>query len=134
DKGYTPGKLTGELAPFIGKPYLKVLPEEDAVGAVEAELREVNRLYGEMKEQWNEDREAIFSLRYAGHLRYYRTHWLEGCMRQMDEWLRSDTPPVRLFDKFEKFVQSEIHDTPLKKASEKKGVPHPQHPLFRTAE
>ena len=132
DKGYSPDSLTAELIHFIGKPYLKVLPEEDPAGAIDAELRQLNSLYEALKEQWGEDRETIFSLLNAGHLSYYRTDWLEGWMGQMDGWLQGETPPIRLFDRYEKFVQSAI-DASLKKSAEKKGITPPQHPFFRLA-
>lgn len=133
DKGYTPDTLTGELAPYIGKPYLKIRPDTLKPGNIDKQLYELKELYGRLREQWVSSKKEIFNLLDSGHLSYYRSDWLTGWMVRMQECLNEDVPPLELFDKFEKFTQSAI-DRNLKKASERKGIEPPQHTFFKLAD
>lgn len=133
DKGYDPDTLTNELSGFVGKPYLEIRSEIHEEGQWNDRLDQLAELFQKLKDEWRNNREEIFSLLDAGHLSYYRTDWLQGWMVQMHEWISMEVPPIELFDKFERFMQSYI-DNSLKKAPAKKGITPPQHLFFKIAD
>lgn len=129
DKGYSPEKLTDELADFAGKPYLSIQPDKVSLSGYDKKLYELGEVFKSLKQDWD-DRENIFTLLDAGHLSYYRTDWLRSWMQSMDEWLQTEVAPIEYFDKFSRFSQDYINQS-LKKASEKEGIAPPQHPFFK---
>ncbi|WP_176466275.1 exodeoxyribonuclease V subunit beta [Aliifodinibius salipaludis] len=133
EKGVNPDSLAGELKDYIGKPYLKVLPENTHIEGLEDRLVKLQQLHEEMKSIWNSERSQLLSLLSRDEMSNYRSSWLSGWFGKMDEIFYSDTATVNVFDKFERFIQSYI-DTSLKKKAVKKGVEPPQHKFFKLAD
>lgn len=133
DKGLNPDTLTAELSEFVSKPYLHIQPESMPERDLESELKELSRLFKELKEEWLESKEEIHSILGSGHLSYYTSKNLSKWMSEMQEMMSEEIPPIELFKMYRKFRQSAIDDS-LKKSSIKKGVSPPQHPFFKLAE
>lgn len=129
EKGIAPDSLTAEMTPFIGKPYLQVRPQEAAIENADEKLYKLQQTYEKLKKEWDESHQEIFALLDSAPLAYYRTDWLEGWVLQMHDWMAAEVPSIKLFDKFEKFVQPAINDSLKKSASQ----PPPTHPFFRYA-
>ncbi|HYW35927.1 MAG TPA: exodeoxyribonuclease V subunit beta [Balneolaceae bacterium] len=130
NKGFNPQELADSLADFVGKPYLKVSPQNSTSDQLEKKLAKLTELYAQLKQEWEASRDEIFRLLDAGHLSYYSTNWLNGWMGKMDKWLQAEVAPIRHFDKFERFSQAYIDDN-LKKSRIKEGITPPQHPFFQ---
>ncbi|SHE32580.1 DNA helicase/exodeoxyribonuclease V, beta subunit [Fodinibius roseus] len=134
DSGLGPESLAKELGSYIGKPQLKVLPEDidrdkdnDQIG------REVTLcwdLYRELREIWSVEREALFTLLDSGDLSYYTSHKVTKWFDLMDDFLASEVPPLNTFTQFYRFRQSSINES-LKKKAVERGITPPQHPFFQ---
>lgn len=131
DKGYNPETLASELGEYTGKTYLEILPEIVESCNKEA-LNKLGELFDEMKNIWDHERREIANQLDNDGLsgNKYRTEWVEAWMLEMQDWLSSNTAPLELFEKFEKFTQSAINGS-LKKNSNT--VP-PQHRFFGLCE
>ncbi len=129
DNGYNPEKLTKELKGQLGKPYLKIKPEESETNFKQL-AEDFGILYSELQQEWRSHRKEMFDLLDTGHLSYYTTNKLEKWFGLMDDFLQSDTPPTDIFTQFYRFKQSEINDS-LKKGPQKKGLSPPQHSFFK---
>ncbi|MDZ7659107.1 exodeoxyribonuclease V subunit beta [Fodinibius sp.] len=133
DRGIHPNSLASELKNVIGKPYLKVLPENADIEGLESRLRRLKTLHNEMQTIWKDERSQLLDLLSRDEMSNYRSDWLSGWFAQMDEIFHLDTATINVFDKFERFIQSYIDDS-LKKDAVKKGINPPQHKFFKLAD
>lgn len=132
DKGYGPDKLTAELAPHIGKPYLQVRPDQPTgPDAYDPVLKQLEQLYTDMVSQWDRNKAEIRGLLNHDALsgRRYREGWVDGWIASMEEQMQAPVAPIELFDKFDRFSQSFINQS-LTKAKQQKGVAPPRHAFF----
>ncbi|MDZ7715029.1 MAG: UvrD-helicase domain-containing protein [Balneolaceae bacterium] len=132
-EGYTPEKLADELSPFIGKPYLHILPEKTDKEYIEHQLAKLVDSYAKLKEIWFSEMETLFDLLDTGDLSYYTTNKLNKWFGLMDDFLASDLPELDIFTQFYRFKQHEIDNSLKKKALESNAQP-PQHNFFKLAE
>src|SRR5690625_3153410 len=129
DRGIGPDTLARELEPYIGKPYLKILPESVDRSQIERQVTKCRDIYSELQALWRENRSELFEALNTGHLSYYTENKLTGWFGLMDEFLESESPPLTLFTQFYRFRQSEIDESLNKKAAGK-GIQPPQHDFF----
>ncbi len=129
DRGYEPEKLASELKPYLGKPYLKVLPENiSSVDEIESKLQELRNIYVKLRDNWFSDREKILSLLLSDSLngRKYRKDYLASWFGYMDEFLSSDgLITIKPFDQFSNFSRLTLEDNLNKGYGE-----IPSHPFF----
>ncbi|MDZ7680160.1 MAG: exodeoxyribonuclease V subunit beta [Fodinibius sp.] len=128
DNNLGPEQLADELGSYIGKPYLQVLPEDNLSRKdIMQRLEELDELYSEMQEVWDQDRGDIIKLLLsdAPSGRKYRSDYLESWSGYMDEFLTADTPSLNPFKQFDNFALSTIADN-LNKGYEEP----PGHPFF----
>ena len=133
DKGINPDSLANELKDYIGKPYLKVLPENAQIEGLESRLVQLQELHEKMKIIWKDDRSELLSLLSRDEMSNYRSNWLSSWFGKMDKIFYSDIATINVFDKFERFIQSYI-DNSLKKNAVRNGIDPPQHQFFELAD
>jgi len=135
DKGYGPEALASELGPYIGKPYLEVIPRDIDISECKDDLEYLDELYAKMKATWTDDREQVIQLLKSEHLNKnkYPENSIDYWPALLDEWFSSDVPPIKLFEKFEKFTRSEISDS-IKKSAGNQASELPTHTFFGTCE
>ena len=133
DKGYNPDKLAAMLGPHLGKPYLKVRPEDGSVDFPAERLKEFQQLHQKMQRVWTDERQEIYSLLSADKMSNYRASWLEGWFLKMDDIFSSNSAVIVTFDQFERFTQQRINNSITKKA-ERQGAEPPEHPFFAMAD
>lgn len=129
DRGIDAGRLTSELAPHTGKPYLELLPEASP-SLPEGTLDKLYEVFLEMRHLWEKHTQEIRGLMHSDPLSNYRESWVEGWLRKMEGFLSSPVPPIDYFERMDKFSQSVLDDS-LRKGEE---GPAPQHPFFDRAE
>jgi exodeoxyribonuclease V beta subunit len=130
DHSIGPESLARELGSYIGKPYLKILPEDIDEDEIEKDLTIFWNIYSELQSIWSKQRNELFELLNSGDLSYYTTNKLTKWFGLMDEFLKSDIPPLDTFTQFYRFQQSEIN-TSLKKKPQEQGKQPPYHDFFQ---
>lgn len=133
DRGYEPEKLADELKKHLGKPYLKIKPENNVFGGREEDLSEFQEIHSSMAGIWKEERGLLFDILSGDEMSNYRSNWLIGWFDKMDAIMNSEAASIDIFDQFERFTQQRI-DNGLTKAAEKKGISPPQHQFFKLAD
>ena len=133
DRGCDPEDWAKEIGAHLGKAHMQVLPQEGGIMNLEDKLRELHGVFSEMRAIWQEERGEIIDLLSSGLLKYYTSKNLSSWLRSLEEILSSDVPPIKLFDKFERFTQSYI-DGNLKKGPRDNNTPPPQHAFFKLAD
>jgi len=130
DKNYGPEKIIKELSDYVGKPYLKILPEEEvSLAHFDESLYRLRELYDDLKSNWDDQEEQLLALLESEqmHGNKYRKNSLPKWANLMSHWMRGEVAPVAFFDQFEKFAQSTINESLKKSASD----PPPEHPFFK---
>ncbi|WP_445666083.1 exodeoxyribonuclease V subunit beta [Fodinibius sp. AD559] len=132
DNGYEPEKLAKELGPHLGKPYLKVLPENiPSVSEIEGTLQELHAIFKKLQDSWLSNREEILSLLLSDSLngRKYRKDYLASWFEYMDDFLSSEFVTIKPFDQFANFSRSMLEENLNKGYDE-----IPSHPFFDLTE
>ena len=132
DNGYDPEKLANELGPYLGKPYLKVLPEHiPSFDEIEDKLQELHEVFKKLRSRWFSDREKILSLLLSDSLngRKYRKDYLADWCGYMDDFLSSEFVTIKPFGQFSNFSRSTLQDNLNKGYSN-----IPSHPFWDLAE
>lgn len=133
DEGQGPESLARELGSYIGKPYLRILPEEIREGQIDNQLIRFQELHAQMKNIWEDQRTEILRLLSKDEMSNYRSSWLSGWFEKMDKIFQTDTAVINIFDQFDRFTQSRI-DQSLKKSAVEKNISPPEHPFFKAAD
>lgn len=128
-KKVTPDSLANDLGSYVGKPYLKVLPENLDTDEFYNRLYDLWDLFEHIQQMWNNRREDIYDILNCGHLASYTENKLDKWFGYMDEFMESETPLLETFTQFYRFQQSKI-DTSLKKGPREKGIQPPQDEFF----
>ncbi|MCU7844942.1 MAG: exodeoxyribonuclease V subunit beta [Candidatus Thiodiazotropha sp. (ex Monitilora ramsayi)] len=121
----TPDALLDRFRLAHGKPYLQIKAADwpEGLGRLE---KEAIRLQIQVRELWKETREEIRELLSDNQIlkgNFYRSTWVAGWCRQMDEWL-SLSPYIPAFEKADRFTPEVIG------SAVKAGQKPPQHPFF----
>ncbi|MFW6157675.1 MAG: UvrD-helicase domain-containing protein, partial [Balneolaceae bacterium] len=127
-RGYNPQVLAEQLTTAIGKPYLKWIPKKNPTPDLEKNIGRLKDQFAELQEVWETDSTEIQQLLFHDGLNgnKYRKTSIPEWIRQMQEMLEGEIPPIDLFEKFEKFTSTIIGDS-LTKEGEKNP---PKHPFF----
>jgi len=133
DRGYEPEKLAKELGKHLGKPYLKIKPENNVFEQRTEDLKEFREIHSSMARIWKDERSHIYDVLSGDEMSNYRASWLPGWFDKMDAIMGSEAAVIDIFDKFERFTQHRI-DNGITKAAEKKGITPPQHQFFKLAD
>ena len=109
ENGNTPESLASELGPYIGKPYLTILPKEEI--SLEDTLKKLSKLketFQSLQKIWSDDRDKIASLLLADELngRKYRKDYVANWVGYMDEFLYSDFDSIVPFKQFDNFTET----------------------------
>jgi exodeoxyribonuclease V beta subunit len=128
DSGGSPEQLLGIIHPYIGRPYLQVVPSEytgeQSTVQIEAAFAEA---YRDVRALWQTaatEVEEILSTSEALNRNRYRLSSIPTWINEMATYLALETPAPGLFDTFDRFTARRLA-TALKR-----GHQSPQHPFF----
>ncbi|WP_156303054.1 UvrD-helicase domain-containing protein, partial [Methylogaea oryzae] len=121
ETGQSPDAWLAEIAPHVGKPYLRVAEGDACAAAFTAPLEQA---YAEARALWRGEREAIMALLLAGDLdgNKYRAASVPKWCAAFDGYFASARPGLRLPDNAAKLTPE------LGRRGEKR--PHPAQPRF----
>ena len=128
DNGYTPEHLLSDIAPYLGKPYLKVVTvqEPDALTLAETTF---SQAYKKARSVWlnnsaRNDVEKLLLDNKSLNGNKYRKSSLPNWFMALDEYFQAESATLKVFNNFEKFTSSKLTD------SVKKGQQAPEHLFF----
>ncbi|HKK45425.1 MAG TPA: exodeoxyribonuclease V subunit beta, partial [Balneolaceae bacterium] len=133
DRGYEPEKLAKELGKHLGKPYLKIKPQNNVFENQAEALKAFRETHASMARIWKDERSHIYDILSGDEMSNYRASWLPGWFDKMDAIMGSEAAVIDIFDQFERFTQHRI-DNGITKSAEKKGNAPPQHQFFQLAD
>lgn len=128
EHNYSPDALLKQLRGAVGKPYLKILPQESTFSR-EAFRESFNRLqahFSEIRRRWRTGREELLALLTDERMNKnrYRKTTVQGIARSLDDWTAQPFTPFVSIDKFEKLFPENLA------AGTKKDHAAPEHPFF----
>jgi exodeoxyribonuclease V beta subunit len=130
DEGHSPESLAKQIAPYLGKPYLKVLGPGRPPDFSNAE-QAFARNYDQVRQLWLGEQQQIADL-LSNHTGLNATKYpkrsLPGWLALLGDYLLAEQPNLKLFKQFEKFTARHLVE------SVKRGQTPPTHDFFQACD
>ncbi|HEX6982262.1 MAG TPA: exodeoxyribonuclease V subunit beta [Balneolaceae bacterium] len=133
DQKCTPDSLPGLLQTYVGKPYIKLLPENIEWEQVEREFQTLISVYDYLKKVWGDEREGLIQLLDPKIMSRYTHENMAQRAGAMDELFSHEIAPIfnpKKLKEFKYFTQSHISENLLKSAKDE-GIQPPEHDFFQ---
>lgn len=130
DQGASPETLLQQIAPHLGKPYLRIVTPDSAADGPALEQAFV-AAFQQAGTLWRQNRAAIEELLLTSpalNRQKYNVKSIPGWLEAMETYLSAAPPRLGKFDKFTQFTTTKL------RASAKKGQTAPQHAFFDACE
>lgn len=133
EENLTPDSLVDCVQPYIGKPYIEVIPRDIEWKELESKFQALQEVYRKLQETWQEEREEIIALLDPDIMSGYTENNLPGRIETIDDLFLNTSASIIDPDNLTNFkycTQSYISDSLLSKAK-KQGISPPSHRFFR---